>query len=218
MHWRPKKIKYDILLPNLNKSIFELNEQEAADYFDWYIEQVPARVTYVSKVCAKALHVPVGKIDCSPESLLLLWKWFRRKARTERVIREKNQSDLAPNIILANDRQLTLETEYILRDIGMYLGETFRKNHPNIYWTYYTKPRRDFFVNHPLLKGFIDTSAGYPFEACFEPIHMAGVQAAKILSKKSSDADLFNLYCFWAKMAEQGNSSQGDGSVPLDKK
>ncbi len=218
MQWRPKKIKYDILVPNLDRSIFELNEQEAADYFGWYVERIPARVAYVSKVCAKSLHIPVEKMDCSPESLLLLWKWFRRKARTERVIREKSQSDLSPGNLLANTRQLTLETEYILRDVGMYLGETFRKNHPNIYWTYYTKPRRDFFVNHPLLKGFIETSFGPPFEACFEPIHMVGVQAAKILCKKSSDADLFNLYCFWAKRAEQGNSAQGDGSVSFEEK
>ena len=50
----------------------------------------------------------------------------------------------APDELFANKRQLTLETEYIIRDIGMYLGETFRKNLPCIFWTYYTKPTRDF--------------------------------------------------------------------------
>lgn len=208
MHWRFRKLKYDILIPQLDKNIFQLNEKEAAAYFAWYMEQVPERVAYVSQVCARELRIPVEKMDCSPESLLLLWKWFRRRAKTERVIPEagKKTGEKFPDSIWKNDRQLTLETEYILRDIGMYLGETFRKNHPNIYWTYYTKPRRDFFVNHPLLKGFVDRTFGKPFEAAFEPIHMAGVQATKILKNTSKDTDLLNIYDIWAEKARAGQN------------
>lgn len=195
MHWRHKKVTYDILIPELDKDIFQLDEKEAASYFQWFIERIPERVSYVSEVCAKELRVSVEKMDCSPESLLLLWKWFRRKARTELVVCTDEKSDT----ICDNRRQLTLETEYILRDVGMYLGETFKKNNPQIYWTYYTKPHRDFFVNHPLLKGFVDRTFGKPFEACFEPIHMAHVQAARILDKTSKNEDLFNIYSLWIK-------------------
>lgn len=187
MFWRFKKRKYDILVPKLDKSIFQLNEAEAAAYFDWFMEMVPQRVAYVSKVCAAELRIPEERMDCSPESLVLLWKWFLRRANTE-----PDQSA---------GRKLTLETEYILRDIGMYLGETFRKNHPNIYWTYYTKPSRDFFVNHPLLKGFIDMTSGKPFHACFEPIHMARIQAVKILKKEAAKTDLLHIYNIWAEKA-----------------
>ena len=148
MHWRFRKLKYDILIPKLGKNIFLLNDKEAEEYFQWYMEKVPERVAYISQVCAKDLRIPVERMDCSPESLLLLWKWFRRRARTERVIPDKKEdrAKKQPKELWNNTHQLTLETEYILRDIGMYLGETFRKNHPQIYWTYYTKPRRDFFV------------------------------------------------------------------------
>lgn len=207
MHWHFRKLKYDILIPPLEKSIFALTEQETAEYFAWFMEKVPERVAYISGVCAKELHIPVEKMDCSPESLLLLWKWFRRKAKTERVHRthKEKQDQRFPNVIFQNKRQLTLETEYILRDVGMYLGETFRKNNPAIYWTYDTKPRRYFFVNHPLLKGFVDYSTGKRFEASFEPIHMAGVQAAKVLKHNATDEDLLNLYKFWDKMREPGS-------------
>ena len=203
MRWCYKKLNYDILVPQLDKSIFQLNEKEAAAYFDWFAESIPKRVAYVSKICATELGIPEEKIDCSPESLLLLWKWFRRRAKTEPVkcTEEEKRSKKFPKNIWNNKRQLTLETEYILRDIGMYLGETFRKNNPNIYWTYYTKPRRDFFVNHPLLKGFVDMTSGKPFEASFEPIHMAGVQAVKIMKKTSKDGDLLNIYNIWAEKA-----------------
>lgn len=200
MYWRYKKLTYDILIPKLGKNISQLNQEEAADYFAWYVEQIPSRVSYVSDICAKELRIPRENLDCTPESLLLIWKWFRLRAKTEPVIKAKGApKDKSYPDIWSNKRQLTLETEYIIRDIGMYLGETLRKNVPNIYWTYYTTPRRDFFVNHPLLKGFIDTTTGNPFEAVFEPIHMTGVQAAKILSRRSCDADLYNIYNIWAE-------------------
>lgn len=210
MYWRMKKLKYEILIPRLEKNIGQLNDTEAQAYFEWFMECVPQRVAYVSEVCARELHIHREKMDCSPESLLLLWKWFRRRARTEfppRDGREK-QGQGFPDGVWRDSRQLTLETEYILRDVGMYFGETFRKNHPNIYWTYYTKPRRDFFVNHPLLKGFVDMTTGKPFEACFEPIHYAGVQASKILKKASKDSDLLTIYNIWAEKAENGRKAE----------
>lgn len=35
MFWRFRKLTYDILIPPLGKSIYQLSEQEAADYFAW---------------------------------------------------------------------------------------------------------------------------------------------------------------------------------------
>ena len=200
MHWHFRKLTYDILVPNLEKSIFKLNEDETSAYFEWFMNQVPQRVAYVSKVCAKELRIPLDYMDCSPKSLLLLWKWFRRRARTESVILASTNTKHPnyPNGTFCKNRQLTLETEYIIRDVGMYLGETFRKNHPQIYWTYYTKPKRSFFVNHPLLRGFVDMTTGIPFNAEFEPIHMTGIQARKLLNNKSKDTDLFDIYTIWS--------------------
>ena len=70
MHWHFRKLKYDILIPKLDKNIFKLTEEETAAYFEWFMEQIPERVAYVSQVCAKELHISVERMDCSPESLL----------------------------------------------------------------------------------------------------------------------------------------------------
>lgn len=201
MNWRFQKLNYDILIPKLDKSIYQLSDEEAAIYFEWFIEKIPERVAYISKVCAQELGVSEEKMDLSPESLMLLWKWFRRRSKTEPIPRtdSENAEKKNLNINRANKRQLTLETEYILRDVGMYLGETFRKNYSNIYWTFYTKPSRDFFVNHPLLKGFVDMTTGKAFEACFEPIHMVHVQATRIINNTSRDTDLLKLYNIWSE-------------------
>lgn len=187
------KAHYEYLVPQLGKGIYQLNAEEAAAYFDAFTGKIPERVSYVSRICAKELRVPKSRLDCSPDSLLPLWKWFRRRAKTAPI-----PSAGAENGV----RQLTPETEYILRDIGMYLGETLRKNLPGIYWTYYTEPCNDFFQNHPLLKGFVDRTTGTPCPVCFEPIHMTRVQASKILTGKSGDEDLRNLYSIWAEKTE----------------
>ena len=62
-----------------------------------------------------------------------------------------------------------------------------------------TSRKTAIFVTHPLLKGFIDRTWDKPFEACFEPIHMTHVQAARILKKASVDTDLFRIYNIWAE-------------------
>lgn len=95
----------------------------------------------------------------------------------------------------------------------MYLGETLQKNLPGIYWTYYTEPCNDFFQNHPLLKGFVDRTTGTPCPVCFEPIHMARVQASKILTGKSGDEDLRKLYNVWAVKTEVGTKPTFDRFV-----
>lgn len=187
------KAHYEYLVPQLGKGIYQLNAEEAAAYFDAFTGKIPERVSYVARICAKELRVPKSRLDCSPDSLLPLWKWFRRRAKTESIPSAGTETSV---------RQLTPETEYLLRDIGMYLGETLRKNLPGIYWTYYTEPCNDFFQNHPLLKGFVDRTTGKPCPVCFEPIHMARVQASKILTGKSGDEDLRNLYSIWAEKTE----------------
>ena len=37
MHWRFRKLNYDVLIPKLGKNIFQLNEEEAAAYFESYL-------------------------------------------------------------------------------------------------------------------------------------------------------------------------------------
>ena len=111
------KTRYDYLIPPLAKSIFDLTPAEAEAYFTWYMEKLPERVAYISRICARELHIRRERMDCSPESLILLWKWFRRRA-------EKQPGPTPQN---PKQKVLTPETELLLQDVGMYLGETLCK-------------------------------------------------------------------------------------------
>lgn len=68
------KAHYEYLVPQLGKGIYQLNAEEAAAYFDAFTGKISERVSYVSRICAKELRVPKSRLDCSPDSLLPLWK------------------------------------------------------------------------------------------------------------------------------------------------
>lgn len=187
MNWQRKELTYDICIPPIKKNFVLLTEKEAKDYYDWYIKVIPSRINYLTDVCYKEMKTSNEKFDFSPGSLLIIWKWFLKKAQTE-----KNNK---------NEKQLDLQTEYIIRDIGMFVGELFCSVYDNIHWGYYTEPKTDFFVNRPLLMGFKDKSVSPPFDAVFEPIHMVGVQAARILFGESTEMDLYNVFMKWSEKA-----------------
>lgn len=203
-HWTGRKLTYDILIPPLEKPVGQLCEEEAAEYFRWFLEKIPERVAYLSEVCAKELHIPKEKMDLSPESLVLLWRWFRKRAKTEVLTPKNSEKTKFFRDRGIKQRQWTLETEYILRDVGMYFGAVFRQHYPKLYWSYDTQNKRDFFVNCPVLKGFVDKSTGKPWDAVLEPIHFARVQAAGILTGQSKEDDLLRIYEIWAEKAENG--------------
>ena len=191
MHWKPERLTYNICIPPLQgKNICDCSHEEAEAYFAWYMEVIPKRLSYLSETCSAQMHCDRSALDLSPESLRLLWRWFLLVAKTETI---SPTADSRPR------KQLTLQTEYILRDIGMYLGEVFCLNHESLFWSFYEEPKSDFFVNQAVIMGFEDRSFTPPIKMVFEPIHMAGVQAVKVLHAQRNENDLLYLYRHWEK-------------------
>ena len=208
MYWKKNPLNYEICIPPLSKPFHLLTHREAEAYFQWHLSHLDERIDYLSTTVSNFLGIPKLKIDYSPNSLVLVWAWFLSVAKTERTPEEhliKLEKQFAIDsepfktyLLDQSKEQFSLETEFILRDIGMYLGEVFTKNEPVIYWTYYDKPKSDFFVNMPVLFGFEDPNFVPPFKMEFEPTHMARVQAANIWDNTQRKEDLFNIYCKWA--------------------
>ena len=210
MLWKKRSLTYEICVPPLNKSNFDMTPEDAEAYFQWFLACLPERVGYVSTIAAKERGIPKESLDLSPDSLLPLWAWFLSRAKIEKTPRFafralKREYSCLPTefrkTMLDGSREhFSLETEFILRDIGMYLGEVFVKNTPGISWGWYDRPEgeRDRFVNTPLLLGFEDPSFTPPFQLEFEPIHMARVQAASLFCGDEEDDALYRLYTLWA--------------------
>ena len=188
--WKRKMIPYDICIPPIRKPFPLLNSEEVKEYFQWYIGKIPERIHYLSYMIAQDFGLNESQINLLPDSLIIVWKWFLGVANTE--------------ISDASGMQLDLQTEYIIRDIGMFLGELFHSQYKSISWSYFESPKTDLFVNKPILIGFQDNSVSPPYHAVFEPIHMVRTQACKVLSDRQSEYDLINLYRKWtSKIMEQ---------------
>ena len=200
MFGRRRKIKYEIPVPPVDKPIQRLSQAEARQHFEWYMGKLDERTAYLRSVTNL-------KLDHSPDSLVPLWAWFLKHAQIEDTPAEvltdlKNQLQIAGNLLIdvildEHKTRFTLETEYMMWDIAMYLGQVFVKNHPSIFWGVYTGPKGDAFINCPVLMGFpneIDPEKkGMPFP----PLHMVQVQASRILRQSAGKRDLFRIYQIW---------------------
>ncbi len=209
MYWEQKPLSYEICIPPLKKPFSRLTHQETEEYFQWHLSHLSERISYLSSVVSNSLAIHQSELDLSPGSLLPLWSWFLAVAELEPTpmarLMELNQQyhtnleQIRAYLLDQSQDQFSLETEFILRDVGMYLGQVFTKNEPGICWSYYEKPKSDFFVNMPVLLGFEDSNYHPPFKMVFEPLHMAKVQAAKIWYNTQREDDLFRIYSMWAK-------------------
>lgn len=79
----------------------------------------------------------------------------------------------------------------------MYLSAVFTTNYPAIHWEIIRKPKRHVDYNQPVLKRFLDTRHGKPFESTFQLDHMVHIPAVRIQEGDGSPNDLLNLYHLW---------------------
>ncbi len=210
MSWQKKPFQYEVCVPPLKKPVEKLTHLETEAYFRWHLSVLEERIDYLSsQVCGK-LSIPRNRMDLSAESLIPLWEWFLLTMEIENIPDDvpqmfgeqvKHTSAFHTGVFKKERKQYSLETELIFFDVGRYLGEVFIKTLPGISWTYYEKPKSDFFVNMPVLQGFADFDFDPPFRMFFEPVHMAHVQAANIWNNTQKKDDLFQLYHMWSKKA-----------------
>lgn len=215
--------KYEPLVPPLHKDSAIFTPEERDAYHAWFMENLEPRCEYLRDLVAEDEGVSTDRLDYSFESLLSLWKWFLRRAKVvshekprphERVkIISRDRIGGKPvEIIDAFDHKFDVKTEMMIRDIGMYVGRTFIKKYPGrVSWAVVTKPKNYLHVNKPLLQGFVRTHSlvngsllDKPFCPDFEPIHMVGVQAAKLFDGDAREDDLMKLCHMWAEWIPGG--------------
>lgn len=186
---------YEVLLPPYELDFDNWNHKKAQDYLEWFKSNLYERSVYVYN---KAVTKSDTVLDTSPEVLRKVWKWFLKIAEIEKVPEKEQKGEfgyLGESFI--SRTQLSVLTEFIIRDIAMLMSVVFMENHSCLYWDFDTKPKQYIFLNHPVIKGFVDNRAGKPFYPVFEPVHMVHVQASGILENEATVNDLINIYYKW---------------------
>ena len=178
-----------------NYAFFELTARQAKEYFNWYMEQIPNRITllweYMKQECPET-----EPFDYSPESLIPLWEWYETKVQQVPMSQKEIEFQAArypkwiENEIRKETMKYTDETLSIALDISIYLGETVRKNYPNLYWGYRAKPKNEFSANRPVILKLVGK------RAYFNPSRIVFVAMVKS-SEAHDKSQLYDLYRYW---------------------
>lgn len=141
------------------KSFDLLTTRQAKEIFKWYTDDIPARLDQLQK-CIDADVNGTVQLTRGKDSLRPLWSWLVANIQ----LQELTESDLKESLdavpkwlheyIVAGKYKLTTESLSIGMDVAIYLGEVFVHEFPQIYWGFFTKPKRRVSVNEPVLLGF----------------------------------------------------------------
>ncbi len=194
-----KDFKYDFCVSPQGFDYHTMTAKEAEEHFNWFLENIDGRIEYLKAFCGIDL-------DFSYESLIRLWEWFLKKARVEKIPHRKLKALREQYTAFGDDfvgkHQLSVSTEYLVRDIGIYLSEVFKRTSANIQWGFSTELKSYFFVNRPMLMGFVDKKYAPPFSCECDPIHLTRIQAVKLLDHSDSIYDLYNVAMKWKENIE----------------
>jgi len=211
----PKSMQdYEPLIPDLDKPIEDLNADEAARYFDWFVSHVDERSEYVRCWISQVMEMPVDKIDYSLESIRIVEAFIRKvittnktpswkKTASKRLFGTTGTEDKAVNDVVNQlmPEDLTTFSEYLCRDIGMYIGKMFIINNPELRWDYYSFTVNMRHNNEPQVFGFYHffkwDKECVEYHVTFEPI-MFVQQCA--LSKETEGKPLYDIcsqYDMW---------------------
>lgn len=207
-----KKNYYTTLLIPLDKPFYELSKDEAREYFEWFISNIDERSDYLRAKVSDNLNVPIDCLDFSLDSLKIIWKWFLQVAEvsktSKRALKKLKKSLIGQsksfinNFLKQCENELSSDTEYILRDIGMYLARIFVGNYSCLKWTIRYTSESYVYVNVPLITGFVDDNPNYPkpFSLELEPIELARISAMNLFDNTQNENDLYNRCLQWSKL------------------
>lgn len=204
-----RDIVYDLAVPPFGMDYYHMSSKKAEQNFNWFQSVIPERIQYLKTCYARDTGDNIEKLDYSSDSLIGLWKWFCSIARMEKTPENELKSMVEGAKVFGesyiNYEQFTVATKYIMRDIGMYLGQCFILKYNDLYWTYYTKPKNSIDVNQPIIAGFWVTGQ-FEGAAHFNPVSAVEGCAANFYYKNQKSTDLFEIYIKWERYVPSKNS------------
>jgi hypothetical protein len=191
-------MKYDPVIPPLGKEIEKLSKRELRAYFDWFLNQVPSRVSQLERAVRSTRSYGHWRADCRPGSLKVLGAWFCRVVE-DRKLASKEKKDRYSGSIpteLLPDRDLTGLTLSLCVDTGIYLGEVLRARHQHLFWHQFLTARTWADYGRPVLVEFTIGPVN--------PIGFAMNVAYGALAREPDRRAFWKQYRAWSKDATMG--------------
>ena len=128
-----------VKLPYPNKHFSEMTKKELDKYYEWFLEQIPRRISILEEYVTCTPGFDKWKANNLPESLDKLGDWFEKQVETRLRSEEEKQEQKAGLSWPANqlpilDWELSDKTFSLAIDIGMYFSQVLLKNIPGLRW------------------------------------------------------------------------------------
>ena len=187
--------KYRFITLPFSKSVKDLSKEEAKQYFDWFLQQIPIRITQLNEYINRSKEYETWTPDNSPESLIQLGEWFSKKIssriRTYDEIQEIYSTlGKFQGVITIPNKDLSHESFSLAFDIGMYLSQVLLNNVPDLHWELMSKPKNSVFYNHPIIK-----STG---KMICDPVHLSIIFAYGLIKRTRQASGLNEIYKIWS--------------------
>jgi hypothetical protein len=156
---------YSLIEPPSSRTARERTRKEAKAYFDWFVAQIPERISLLEKLVrsSAAPQYQTWAATRLPDSLDVLGRWLAEHIEIVPLSAEQRQTFMeqlqaipeqyreifdAPSFVFSD------ATNSLIVDIGMYLGEVLRSRLPHLDWQLSTKHKKDVHYQEPVLAGF----------------------------------------------------------------
>ena len=177
-----------------------LSKTEALDYLKWYVGQINNRIAVLRDYVKRTTNFEID-LDYSEESLKKIWEWYEERIEVGTISKEEMEENLKKTprwiweSVMENNYKISSDTLCIAYDLGLYLGETVRRNNPCIYWGCVTTSKRMMLVNQPVLMGFVN-------KVVMEPRGVVKSLTLRTIKGSSNPTALINVYHEWLKDIE----------------
>lgn len=200
---------YMPLIVPYNKPFSDLSRKEADYYFKWFLSHIDERAEYLKEMICRDLNISKNQLDYTLESTVIIWRWFLSIARISNtpdgVLKQLRNSlkgypeSFIAHMVQQSEDELSIATEYVLRDIGMYVSKLFIPTYTQLKWEIRYTPKSYVHVNEPLIVGFIDDDPLYPkpFSPEMEPVDLVRTPAMNLFEGTENERDLFDRCMQW---------------------
>jgi hypothetical protein len=173
-----------------------LKGKEIKKFFEWYVEQSNIRINELERYYLSSSKN--NRLDFTPESLIGLWEWFRKKIEIvprpveEVELHRKMVSELFVEYVPTEE--LSKRTKSLIIDISYYFAQIIILNNPKITWGYFTKPKSRVSLNSPVLLGF-------KYKKDLDP-RLIVKNCAYATIENENIRELYDVYNVWLKYIE----------------
>lgn len=151
--------QYKMMIPPFKIDEYsKLTKQQAQEYFDWFIQQIPERIEILLGAIKSSGEKNLEQFDMTPESLISLWSWLKKNIKTTLKSQDEmtELKNTLPSWIFEDvkDWKLDSSTLILAMDVSLYFAEVFLENYSHLYWSILSKPKSHADVNKPVIIGF----------------------------------------------------------------